>query len=64
MEVYTDQPLLKLYNNPKPKLPARMENWALRLHPYEVTVLYRRGADNPANYLSRHPVVTDAVAEE
>ena len=67
VEVYTDhQPLLKLYNNTKVKLhvSVRMENWALPLQPYEVTVLYRRGADKLADYLSRHPVVNDAVAKE
>ena len=27
----------------------------LRLQPYQVTVAYRKGEENPANYISRHP---------
>ena len=54
--VYTDhKPLVHIYSNPKSKPPARLERWSLRLQPYQVTVAYRRGEDNPADYMSRHP---------
>ena len=42
----------------QPKLktpPPRIERWALRLQPYQITVHYRKGEDNPADYPSRHP---------
>ena len=54
--VFTDhKPLVHIYNNPTSKTSARLERWSLRLQPYQVTVAYRKGADNPADYMSRHP---------
>ena len=56
VEILTDhKPLLGLFGNPNAKLSARLERWALRLQPYQPTIKYRKGADNPADYLSRHP---------
>ena len=53
--VYTDhKPLASIYGNPSSKPPARIEGWALRLQPYQITVKYRRGEVNPADYLPRH----------
>ena len=55
--VVTDHmPLVKLLGSPTAKLSARLERWALRLQPYEVTVRYQPGVKNPADYLSRHPL--------
>jgi len=64
--IYTDhKPLVSLYNNPRSKPTARIERWSLRLQPYDVTVVYRTGHDNPADYLSRHtPVVTEKSLRE
>uniref|UniRef100_H2ZZ81 Gypsy retrotransposon integrase-like protein 1 n=1 Tax=Latimeria chalumnae TaxID=7897 RepID=H2ZZ81_LATCH len=54
--VYTDhKPLVAIYGNPKSKPPACIERWLLRLQPYDVTVVYREGKDNPTDYISRHP---------
>ena len=54
--VYTDhKPLVSIYSNPSSKPPARIERLTLRLQPYQITVKYRRGETNPADYLSRHP---------
>lgn len=54
--VYTDhKPLVSIYGNPSSKPPARIERWALRLQPYQLTVVYRKGDGNPADYMSRHP---------
>ena len=54
--VYTDhKPLVTIYSNPSSKPPARIDRWAFRLQPYQITVKYRRGETNPADYLSRHP---------
>ncbi|KAK2552072.1 Uncharacterized protein P5673_026817 [Acropora cervicornis] len=70
--VFTDhKPLVHIYSNPTAKTSARLERWSLRLQPYQVTVAYRKGADNPADYMSRHPAKNtksssrqDKVAEE
>ena len=57
--VVTDhKPLEPLYNDPRSKPPARIEQWALKLQPYNFTVMYRAGKDNPADYMSRHPSIT------
>ena len=54
--VFTDhKPLLGMFNKPGAKLSARVERWAIRLQPYDVTLEYQKGSDNPADYMSRHP---------
>ena len=56
LTVYTDhKPLVSIFGNPSSKPPPRIERWALRLQPYQLTVHYRKGDGNPAEYLSRHP---------
>ncbi|KAI4887658.1 hypothetical protein NFI96_025571 [Prochilodus magdalenae] len=50
------QALEVIRNNPRSKLPARIERWGLRFQPYDLRVVYRKGAENPADYISRHPV--------
>ena len=70
--ILTDhKPLVHIYGNSRSKPPARIERWAMRLQPYDATVKYRAGADNPADYLSRHPTRSiiqssreDKIAEE
>ena len=39
------------YGNATSKPPARIERWALRLQPYQTTVHYRKGEENPADYI-------------
>ena len=46
------------------KPPARIQRWALRLQPYQITVKYRRGEVNPADYLSRHPTKREAKTSQ
>ena len=54
--VSTDhKPLVHIYSNPTSKTSARLERLSLRLQPYQVTIAYHKGADNPADYMSRHP---------
>ncbi|KAK3726803.1 hypothetical protein QZH41_007213 [Actinostola sp. cb2023] len=54
--VVTDhKPLVTIFNDPKSKPPARIERWTLRLQPYQVTIVYKKGCDNPADFMSRHP---------
>ena len=53
--IFTDhKPLLRIFEKQNP-LSARMDHWRLRLMPYDYTLVYRPGADNPADFLSRHP---------
>ena len=59
-KVITDhKPLMSIFNNPNSKPPLRIERWVLRLQTYDFTVSYRRGKDNPADYMSRHPNMQD-----
>lgn len=52
--VFTDhQPLVVIFSNPESKPPARLERWSLRLQPFDVTIRYQLGAENPSDYLSR-----------
>ena len=56
VELYTDhKALVAVYDNPKSKSPPRIERWALRLQPYQFTVRYSKGEENPADYMSMHP---------
>ena len=56
------QPLVSLWK--KQNLPARLSRWALRLQPYDMTLVFRPGHDNPSDYLSRHPVHTRQSSRE
>ena len=54
--VFTDhKPLTSIFNNTQSQLSARIECWVLRTQPYNMTVIYRPGHDNLADYLSHHP---------
>uniref|UniRef100_A0AAQ4Q6X4 Gypsy retrotransposon integrase-like protein 1 n=1 Tax=Gasterosteus aculeatus aculeatus TaxID=481459 RepID=A0AAQ4Q6X4_GASAC len=60
LTLVTDHKALEIiWNNPKSKPPARIERWGLRLQPYDFKVEYRKGADNPADYMSRHPMLSE-----
>ena len=39
----------------KPSYQFEIERWALRLQMYSFSLVYKKGKDNPADYLSRHP---------
>ena len=55
--VNTDhKPLIGIFSNHK-QATARTERWKLRLMPYYCKLVYRPGrdAENPADYMSRHP---------
>ena len=61
------KPLQLIYNNPHSRPPARIERWFLRLQQYDFQVIYKKGSDNPADFLSRHPqpkVPKHSIAEE
>ncbi|KAI8490615.1 hypothetical protein Bbelb_318830 [Branchiostoma belcheri] len=47
-----------IFNKPNLKLPVRLERWILRRLQYQYTVSYKPGSENPADYMSRHPLPT------
>ena len=49
------KPLEIIYGQRTAKTSARIERWVLRLQPYAFKIIYKSGATNPADYLSRHP---------
>lgn len=55
--VITDhKPLIGIFNKHK-QTSLRIERWKLRLMPYDCQLIYRpgRNAENPADFMSRHP---------
>lgn len=50
------KPLIPLFNNPVAKMPTRIERWILKLQEYTYILEYQPGKQNPADYLSRHPL--------
>lgn len=52
----TDNRALQLIlSNPSSNPPARLRRYALRIQPFQFTVIHRPGLGNVADYLSRHP---------
>ena len=49
------KPLETIFNNPTCKATARLERLQLRLQPCKTKIIYKPGADNPADYMTRHP---------
>ena len=47
--------LVPIFNNPHAKLPLRLERFLMRTQGFNMTVAYRPGESNAADYLSRHP---------
>ena len=55
--VLTDhQPLIGIWGKTTTRATARLERLMLRLQPYEFKLKYKKGTENEADYLSRHPV--------
>ena len=46
------RPSLTVWDKPSP--PTRIARWTLRLQPYAITMQYKPGKDNPADYMSQH----------
>ena len=56
--VVTDhKPLVHIWSKPHPAL--RIARWSLRLQPYDLTIVFRSGKDNPADYMSRYPATKE-----
>ena len=45
-----------IFKNPNSNPPLRIKRWALRLMGYDFEIVHKPGANNIADYLSRHPV--------
>ena len=50
------KPLEGIFNSVRARPNARIERWSLRLQSYDFVLRYKPGDDNPADFLSRHPV--------
>ena len=61
-KVISDHKLLKRIWQQKARPPLRIERWGLRLQPYKFSIEYRPGKKNPADYMSRHPHLSEAKA--
>ena len=60
-KVITDHKTLKrIWQKARP--PLRIKRWGLRLQPYKFSIEYRPGTKNPADYMSRHPHLSEAKA--
>ncbi|CAF1082211.1 unnamed protein product [Brachionus calyciflorus] len=46
------------------KTPLRIERWTIRLNEYDFKVEHTPGKSNPADYLSRKPIVSDSVINQ
>ena len=53
------KPLEFIWQKARP--PLRIERWGLRLQPYNMVIKYRPGADNPVDYMSRHPARANII---
>lgn len=61
----TDHKALEnICSDPRSKPPATVERCGLRLQPYNFKVEYRKGADNPADCMSRFPILSQTGATE
>ena len=66
-EVVTDNKAVQLiYGRPNSVQKGRIGRWGLRLQPYRFKVIHQEGANNIADYLSRHPCssITDTYEDE
>ena len=57
-ELDTDHKPLEVIYHRKAKLSAQIERWALRLQQYQFKLRHRPGKTNPADVLSRKPLLT------
>lgn len=61
VQIITDhKPLEALFSNPHSKPPPRIERWMVSLQDYDLKVKYQPGKDNPADFMSRHPIKTES----
>ena len=61
-ELATDhKPLLPIFNNPKAKLPPRIERMVMKMQNLDFTAIYIPGKTNVTDYISGHPLPEVAV---
>ena len=57
-ELATDhKPLLPIFNNPRAKLPPRIERMVMKMQNLDFTAVYIPGKTNATDYISRHPLL-------
>ena len=62
--VITDhKPLEAIFQNARSKPPPRIERWLIYLQEYNIKVKYSPGKDNPADFMSRHPISSKSMDE-
>ena len=63
--VVTDhRPLVSLFNNPWRPGPFRVEKIRLKVQGFSFKVEYRKGKDNPTDYISRHPLPLSSCTKQ
>ena len=50
------KPIVSVFPNVLPKPSRLIERWCVRFQQYTFKVVYRTGANNLADYMSRHPI--------
>ena len=58
------QPLKCMMDNPKKDAPARIERVRMKLQSFRSEICMIKGKDNPADYLSRHPLPYHTCSKE
>ena len=58
------EPLKCMMENSKREAPARIEKTRLKLQGFDATIRLVKGKDNPADYLSRHPLPFKTCSKE
>lgn len=58
------KPMKVMYGKRTAKASTRIERWILRLQSYKFRIVYKAGAENPADYLSRHSTTQSVCHQE
>lgn len=58
------KPLEDMFQNPRSNPPPRIERWMINLQEYGIEVKYLPGKDNPADFMSRHPLTAKSTDEK
>ena len=58
------RPLLPLYQQAKPEIPARVQRHKLQMQGYNYDLIFEPGSENPSDYMSRHPAENHSTIGE
>ncbi len=63
--VVTDhKPLIPIFSKHSSNPSPRIQNWLLKVQPYDMKVVHCPGKDNPADYMSRHPGTSNVTDDK